>query len=693
MTQTIPPRLHGPILLGWLSRTGCRLRLAGCTDWPPVVLTGPQAPRILDLLRAFDPAAAARAVVLDMDPVLMAGAALPDPASFAAGRACLAEQAEIACLGDLARRVMGDRAGPLARLRHPLDGGNLRALIAANDAPARALRDRLTAARAQVMDRMAPLRDAPRAVILGLGHDRTAEALLPALLPGLEVQAAYLALSLERTDPDRRGVIFTDAPGQPAPAGDPAPLLEDGPDLRAAIAHVAAHAGDAPWRIEDDLARALAALHAEAPALRDFFTSHERARGDPGGTVAIVTRTKDRPLLLARAARSVAEQSWRDFRWIVVNDGGDPAPVAAVIQASGVDPDRIIRIDNPESRGMEAASNMGVRAARTEFVAVHDDDDQWHPDFLRDSIAFLTSPRAAAAGFEGVLSRAWRVSERIEGGRVVIQGSEPFMPWVAEVPLAQMAVGNFFAPISFLYRRRVFDQVGGYDESLPVLGDWRFNLDFLARANIGFLDSHLSWYHHRDGAQGDVEYTNSVIGAQRLHREYFSVVTNGILRDPDTPEALRLVVATAHLQRVTERNFNGLRRRPEPRPEPQPESVPATAPRPGPLPATDHRHIRASLARALPYTASPRRIAARLRWDLRLMRLDDPAMRRRHLPRLLALIPSPDDFDHIAYLRQNPGIWATRFNGPDEWLPYHHYLLEGAAAGLPRPAPDDRAPQ
>ena len=43
--------------------------------------------------------------------------------------------------------------------------------------------------------------------------------------------------------------------------------------------------------------------------------------------VVVVTRTKDRPVLLRRAMESVLSQSFQDWVHVVVNDGGDPVPV------------------------------------------------------------------------------------------------------------------------------------------------------------------------------------------------------------------------------------------------------------------------------------------------------------------------------------------------------------------------------
>ncbi len=539
---------------------------------------------------------------------------------------------------------------------------------------------------------------------------------LPKLVPMLVTPNRRDAMALAGKD---RSVDF-------GRQGD-VPVLRDAASKQSSeqrIQHSLWPQGQIALEYEPKKARALQLQVSSVDEKSSFFASHEKAGLSPkaaaaakrkpadwAGSVAVVTRTKNRPLLFKRAAQSVAKQTWKNLQWVVVNDGGETQSVHEIIARSGVDPTRITMITNPESVGMEAASNMGVRAVDTEFVVIHDDDDQWEPDFLRESVEFLQAPRAAAANFEGVLSRAWRVSEQINNDAVIIHKSEPYMPWVSEVSLTQMAVGNFFAPISFLYRRWVYDEVGGYDESLPVLGDWRFNLDFLMKANIGFLDAYLSHYHHRDMGDStrDGVYANSITGGRSLHGQYFSVVTNAIMRDPDVPDGLRIAIANAHSQRVMEHNFASTRavvQHLEKRLDhhmgvswnnqkailkefyPDTPAGKGEAQMPGPapqLPQADMEHIQRSVKAALPRSASPRRIASRMRWNMRLAALSDPAQRRKYLPKLLPLIPSPEDFDHITYLRLYPEIWATPYNGKGELLPYHHYLVEGFEKGFERP--------
>ena len=50
--------------------------------------------------------------------------------------------------------------------------------------------------------------------------------------------------------------------------------------------------------------------------------------------VAVIMRTYERPVLLARAIASVQQQSFRDWELVVVNNGGDPAVVDKVVDVA-----------------------------------------------------------------------------------------------------------------------------------------------------------------------------------------------------------------------------------------------------------------------------------------------------------------------------------------------------------------------
>lgn len=245
-------------------------------------------------------------------------------------------------------------------------------------------------------------------------------------------------------------------------------------------------------------------------------------------SVAVITRTKNRELLLGRAFESVRAQSCRDLVWVVVNDGGAPGPVEAVATRAREAGLEVVVIHNSSSLGMEAASNKGIRASASEFLVIHDDDDSWQPTFLARTVAFLRSD--AGRHYGGVVTRSVQIEEILSEKSCRVWSRMPFNPELCSVGLFSMARVNMFPPISFLYRREYYDQLGGYDESLPVLGDWEFNLRFLLRGDIAVIPELLANYHHRI-APHDPNYGNTIIHGVDRHVAYDTIIRNRLLRE------------------------------------------------------------------------------------------------------------------------------------------------------------------
>lgn len=247
----------------------------------------------------------------------------------------------------------------------------------------------------------------------------------------------------------------------------------------------------------------------------------------PKSSVAVITRTKDRPVLLERAARSVSSQIYKNYYWVVVNDGGNFEEVIRIIKSSGVDESRIVLCNNKTSQGMEAASNLGISSVHSDYIVIHDDDDSWEPDFLLKTVSFLESNRAL---YQGVITGTTYISEKISRNQVEEVSRVPYNDWVRNVQFSELVVNNFFAPIAFVFSRKVYDTLNGFDEKLQVLGDWDFNLRFLLEADIGVINEPLANYHHRDVGLADFNYSNSVIGSVDKHQIFNAVVRNKYIR-------------------------------------------------------------------------------------------------------------------------------------------------------------------
>lgn len=88
--------------------------------------------------------------------------------------------------------------------------------------------------------------------------------------------------------------------------------------------------------------------------------------------VTVVTATLGRrPQMLADAVRSVQAQTFTGWEHLIVDDGSFSVP--------DIDGTTVLRITH---RGLGPARNAAVEAARSQAIALIDDDDLWHPDHL-----------------------------------------------------------------------------------------------------------------------------------------------------------------------------------------------------------------------------------------------------------------------------------------------------------------------
>jgi glycosyltransferase involved in cell wall biosynthesis len=235
--------------------------------------------------------------------------------------------------------------------------------------------------------------------------------------------------------------------------------------------------------------------------------------------VSILTRTRNRPRFLARARESVLGQhAAPPFEWIVVNDAGDPRLVEEILQpAQSSLPQRLHVLHLPHSKGMEHASNRGLRLATAPYLVIHDDDDSWEPDFLQQMIGWLEEPDHAS--FAGVVCHSTLIRESADDETIRPIGSAPFNAWLTRIDPWRLLQENPFPPISFVFRRHIWEELGGFDEGLPVLGDWEFNLRVALLHPIGVLPKPLARYHHRVQAS-DPDHANSVTAGNDLHQEW-----------------------------------------------------------------------------------------------------------------------------------------------------------------------------
>lgn len=193
-------------------------------------------------------------------------------------------------------------------------------------------------------------------------------------------------------------------------------------------------------------------------------------------SIAIIVRTKDRPHLLTRCLRSLAEQKRLPDEVIIINDGGES--VDQIIQLfTNLD---IQLIDNKTNLGRSHAGNQGVIAAQSDVIGFLDDDDRYLPDHL-------LRLEKALQHFDNkvVYSGCYLIQRDLLGDTVVLQ-EKPIGQFNDPYQAERLQYENYIPLINLLIDRELWLKSGGFDDSFNIFEDW----DVLLR-----LSQHTAFYH------------------------------------------------------------------------------------------------------------------------------------------------------------------------------------------------------
>lgn len=206
------------------------------------------------------------------------------------------------------------------------------------------------------------------------------------------------------------------------------------------------------------------------------------------------------------AVRTVVEQTYpaESLEIIVVDDGGKDDTQEALDRAFG---SRIRYLKKPNG-GVSSARNHGMAASRGDYLALLDSDDEWRPTKIERQVAFLE----AHEGFGMVLTDVERMDKDRVGYEVFARRPQiPEDGWVLRHVLRNPSL----VPASAMMTRDVYEDVGGFDESLRTAEDLDYHLRVAVRWPIGVIEEPLT--RAMRGHQG-------LSGLAQSYRDYLAVI-------------------------------------------------------------------------------------------------------------------------------------------------------------------------
>lgn len=217
-----------------------------------------------------------------------------------------------------------------------------------------------------------------------------------------------------------------------------------------------------------------------------------------GPLVSIVIPCYQQGRYLAEAIESVLAQSWGHKEVIVVNDGSTD-------NTSEVARRYPVRLIEQPNRGLPAARNTGIREAAGEYILCLDADDRLAPKCIERCVGRADIICPGQKEFEG--------------------GSRFYARMGYDYSLAEFLRHNRIHCAS-LFRRSLWEQVGGFDESMTLgLEDWEFWIRLVAAgATVAPVDEPLFFYRvHKSMTASTTKprFHEIVAGMKQKHAELY----------------------------------------------------------------------------------------------------------------------------------------------------------------------------
>ena len=193
--------------------------------------------------------------------------------------------------------------------------------------------------------------------------------------------------------------------------------------------------------------------------------------------VSVIMSVYNGEKYLHEAVESILNQTFKDFEFIIINDGSTDK-TGDILESYA---DERMVIINQDKTGLTRALNSGLSLARGEYFARMDADDVSLPERLEQQLAFLdknTDVALVGCNFYEIDDSGNIVAKK----EVTLENEE--IKW-------QLLFHNCFGHSTTVFRKECFSAVGGYNENIVYSQDYDLWLRISQRYNVGNLGEFL----------------------------------------------------------------------------------------------------------------------------------------------------------------------------------------------------------
>lgn len=190
--------------------------------------------------------------------------------------------------------------------------------------------------------------------------------------------------------------------------------------------------------------------------------------------LSIITTVYNCEKFIKDSLLSVLNQTYKDFQWIIVNDGSTDSTWEIVTETVLDDP-RIELVNNSENKKIPFRRNQAISLAKGDYIAIHDGDDISLPHRFETQVEYLNK-------FEDVFCvGSHAISIDHNGNQTGVMNYPPAKNRQIVISLLRMKQNPMIDPTT-MFRKIDFNNLGGYtlDSSIYTVPD----MDLWARALV-----------------------------------------------------------------------------------------------------------------------------------------------------------------------------------------------------------------
>lgn len=215
--------------------------------------------------------------------------------------------------------------------------------------------------------------------------------------------------------------------------------------------------------------------------------------------VSVIVPNYNHARFLHQRIDTILAQTFQDFELVLLDDCSTDGS-RSILSSYASDPRVRLEFNEKNSGSTFKQWNKGVRLALGEYVWIAESDDRADEKFLGRLVAVLDRDSRVAL----VNCRSWRVDadDRLEGyADFDLETVDP-QKWTKDFNAdGYEECCNYFVrfcPVynasSALFRKSVYDQVGGADENLRFCGDWKLWAAMALTGRVAHVSDPLNYY-------------------------------------------------------------------------------------------------------------------------------------------------------------------------------------------------------